>query len=363
MVTGAFFMCFIVIARACLWDSDTLAHEKRQHPTLATAILSPPNDAPDVGALRARLVSLRSNPKEDDPAWWNDLAGAHIRLGQSAEAVKILEPLTNRFPSDYGLHANLGTAYHLLGRYTEAEREIARDLEINPDAHFGLEKYHLALLQYLIRDEGYRLRHVYVNEFTQSFLYEAGMHARSDPFPAEKGNGSQAAALQKEGEELTASLPTNRVMSRSELSSVGGRLLEVAWFDPAPAYRSKWDLGNDANLEKGVIYMAGLNQKEPACWVMLGILAAKNRDKNLTIAAYEKALNLSSPQAPLLRSQIELLREHISKARGMKSDMHTALISGVVLLLLFLGTIIFVIRLVQRKLSRRAAKAANETED
>ena len=70
-------------------------------------------------------------------------------MGQPREVVELPEPLREKFANDYGFHANLGTAYHLLGRYPEAEREIARDLEINPDAHFGLEKYHLALLQYL----------------------------------------------------------------------------------------------------------------------------------------------------------------------------------------------------------------------
>ena len=48
---------------------------------------------------------------------------------------------------------------------------------MNPDAHFGLEKYHLALLQYLIRDAKYQSRHVYVDEFTAHFLT-----ARGGPF-------------------------------------------------------------------------------------------------------------------------------------------------------------------------------------
>ena len=128
---------------ACLWDSDTLNDEKRHSPTLAEAILAPGGQHEDVKALNERIKRLLAARKEDEPAWWSDLAGAHLRLGEPAEAVKMLEPLTNRFPQDYGIHANLGTAYHLLGRYAEAEREIARDLEINPDAHFGLEKYHL----------------------------------------------------------------------------------------------------------------------------------------------------------------------------------------------------------------------------
>ncbi|HSU57430.1 MAG TPA: tetratricopeptide repeat protein, partial [Candidatus Dormibacteraeota bacterium] len=165
-------------ASACLWDADTLADEQNQHPTLAGAILNPTTDEPvDAKSLTERIQQLRAEPHETDAGWWNNLAGAYVRLGQPGEAVKILEPLTNTFSNDYGIHANLGTAYHLLKRYSDAEREIARDLEINPDAHFGLEKYHLALLHYLIRDEHYRLRHVFVDEFTYSFLTGSGFRA------------------------------------------------------------------------------------------------------------------------------------------------------------------------------------------
>src|SRR5256885_3835910 len=104
------------VTRACIWDSKTLGDEKKKDPTLAQAILSPTVEAPDAKSLTDRIQKLRSAPKESEPWWWNDLAGAHLRLGQPAEAVKILEPLTNKFAGDYGVHANLGTAYHLLGR-------------------------------------------------------------------------------------------------------------------------------------------------------------------------------------------------------------------------------------------------------
>lgn len=305
------------VAHACLWDGDTLADEKKQHPTLAEAILHPTNEVADTPRLMAKIESLRAAPKENEPAWWNDLAGAYIRVGQSAEAVRILEPLTNRFPEDYGIHANLGTAYHLLGRYSDAEREIARDLEINPEPHFGLEKYHLALLQYLIRDERYRLRHVYLDEFSNSFLAESGMRASSYPSPAEPGD-SAPDSVKTQGEQWTETLlkdPNYVIEHKNQLYYVGKALADLAQFEP-PAYKSKQALDGDPNLEKGVIYMATLNPREPACWVMLGILAAKNSDKHLTIAAYRKAIELGSIQAPILRSQIDGLKEHIRKARA-----------------------------------------------
>ena len=76
--------------------------------------------------MRKRIQELRANRRESDAVWWNDLAGAHLRLGEAQEAVRLLEPVVKQFDTNYGIHANLGTAYHLLGRYKEAEREIAR---------------------------------------------------------------------------------------------------------------------------------------------------------------------------------------------------------------------------------------------
>jgi len=75
-----------------MWDSDTIGDEKRHSPTLAKAILSPEIQFQNAKALNERIQRLLAARREDDPAWWNDLAGAHLRLGQANEAVRILEP-------------------------------------------------------------------------------------------------------------------------------------------------------------------------------------------------------------------------------------------------------------------------------
>jgi hypothetical protein len=74
-------------------------------------------------------------------------------------------------------------------------------------------------------------------------------------------------------------------------------------------------LGNDPKLEEGVVYMASLNPREPACFVMLGVKSLHNRDLNLAIKAYERAIHLGSLQSGLLQEHIDSLREHIRKAR------------------------------------------------
>jgi len=296
---------------ACIWDADTLRQEKRSHPKMAEAILGPAAKPPDPAPLRQRIQHLLQSRREDDPAWWNDLAGAHLRLGQPQEAARLLEPVLKKFDTNYGIHANLGTAYHLLGRYKEAEREIARDLEINPNAHFGLEKYHLALLQYLSRDTNYQYRHVYVDEFTGSFL-QGGIKTYPHPtaMPFDLGNTNASARTQAEVEyrQLPTVGPDAQYLRRQFLSG-------LSELDPPPAYAEHWNLGDDPKLEAGVIYMASLNPLEPACFVMLGVKSLHNRDLNLAIKAYERAIQLGSLQGDLLQERINDLNEHIRKAR------------------------------------------------
>jgi hypothetical protein len=275
--------------------------EKHEHPTLADAILHPKTEKPDVKSLTADIQKLKANPQTNDPMWWNNLAGSYLRLGQADQAVKILEPVTNRFPNDYGIHANLGTAYHLLRRYVEAEREIRRDTEINTNAHFGLEKYHLALLQYLIRSKDYQLRHVYVDELTTDFLFWGGGQHEPDlqqspyfrPFSAEERKKAEVEAKQ--------------------YFSLGGDpwinhgfepLWKLALGDEQPQYRAKWNLAEDPKLQEGVIYMASLNPKEPACWVILGVVAAQGSDMKLAKTAWKKAIELGSGQSRLLQTHM-----------------------------------------------------------
>ena len=53
--------------------------------------------------------------------------------------------------------------------------------------------------------------------------------------------------------------------------------------------------------------MATLNRKEPACFVMAGVVANKGRNRNLAKAAFKKAIELGSPQRVILEEQIAVL--------------------------------------------------------
>lgn len=311
-------------AYACMWDSDTLADEKKKKPEIAEIIFGTSKELPDVPRLQKRIAELKSNPRENEAAWWNDLAGAYLRLGQPQEAANLLEPVLKSFDSDYGIHANLGTAYHLLGRYQDAEKEIARDLEINPDAHFGLEKYHLALLQYLAKDGNYKRAHVYVDEFSHVFL-------------------------ESEWEHLG--------LMRDSWVGREGLLDPTTVTNDFPLYRLKWNLAGNTNFTAGVAYMAKLNSKEPAAFVMLGVASLDsegNRDLNLAIAAFQKAIDLGSPQADILKLRINVIKDHLRSAQGPGSAIIVGLIVAAVVLVVAIFLILkFLIVRLSRTLTQK----------
>jgi hypothetical protein len=335
---------------ACIWDAESLSHEKARSHDLATAILGETNTVDDPQALQARIKELEANRNETNADWWNNLAGAYLRLNQPEVAVKLLEPVVGSFTNDYGMHANLGTAYHLLGRYAEAEKEIARDLEINPEAHFGLEKYHLALLQYLVRDAKYQARHVYVDEFTASLFRSSGsMFLRPEwgnaEYPSKnlQGETTNITAIEAEWE----SAKTN--LSAYEASEL---LSQIAVMDPKPAYEAKWNLGTDKSFEAGIIYMTQMNPKEPACFVMLGVAAWQNHDYNLANSAFAKAMALGSGQSELLKQKMDDLQEYIRKSNHSNSGTKAGMAFGFFSLISIIVLLFVVMRVILRAFKR-----------
>jgi Flp pilus assembly protein TadD len=326
-------------ASACIWDSDSMLLEKIRSHDLASAILYNDPVAPDTKKLQKRIKELEANRRETDPDWWNNLAGAYIRLGQPQTAIRLLTPVVAKFPNDYGIHANLGTALHLLGRYNEAEKEIARDLEINPDAHFGLEKYHLALLQYLVRDAKYQSRHVYVDELTATFLTPPVVRFFYRPeFEKVFKDGAMDYTNLADAEADTNFTDTNEDARMREYR-LEEHLGVVAALDPPPAYRSHWNLAVETNLEQGVIYMAQMNPREPACYSMLGIAALRKRDYHLAKAAFERAVAFRSPQTELLNWRINELKNYIAKTPALSIQAWAGMAIALVVLYYFYAKI------------------------
>ena len=146
-------MCLVAPAVACMWDYDTLRDEQRGLPTVA-AVLAGKWEKHSDFFYEQRVERMRETLAEspEDLDALDNLAVALEKLGEIDEAIATLEPVVAEHPDRYTAHANLGTFY--LHRYlkqrdrSDLDRgigHIERALQINPDAHFGRERYQLQL--------------------------------------------------------------------------------------------------------------------------------------------------------------------------------------------------------------------------
>lgn len=154
----------------CLWDRDTLAMEAENYPGITEIITGRFDRYPDL-YYQMRLDRV-TDEIETDPSnldLYDDAAVACDRLGRCDEAIEwmarkraVLDSLSESDSEhEYRYLANLGTFHIHRWLKTGANRdqlqdaEIARDLiaqaiELNPDAHFGRERYQLLAIEWIL---------------------------------------------------------------------------------------------------------------------------------------------------------------------------------------------------------------------
>lgn len=136
------------VSLACLWDKDTLREEslgKKEIAAVVSGDLGKHSTAfyeAKVTYTRA-LVDKGTAPKER----YDDLAVALARTGKIDEAIAVLAQKEKKFPGEYTTEANLGTFLAMKGDLDGAIQHLEAGIKINPDAHFGREKYQVQLLK------------------------------------------------------------------------------------------------------------------------------------------------------------------------------------------------------------------------
>ncbi|WP_035613922.1 hypothetical protein [Haloferula sp. BvORR071] len=168
------FLLFISSARACYWDRDTLAEEaKGQLDVVKASIGWFDRYPPHYYEMRLERVTkeITADPKQLD--LYDDAGVACSRLGQHTKAIAwmtLKKAILDTLPQDastaearYRYLSNTGT-FHLVRWMTapeaernadltdlrESEKLIAAALELNPDAHFGREKFQHMLITWLL---------------------------------------------------------------------------------------------------------------------------------------------------------------------------------------------------------------------
>lgn len=136
---------------ACLWDYDTLAMEKQKFPSVVELIAGKfLRHSPEFYQWRIedRLEKLKTDSSRWE--WYDDLAVAYDKIGNSEKAIEILLRKNKKNPNQYTTLANLGTAFIHNGQLKEGAEYIRQAIAINPEAHFGREKIQLYLVEFLI---------------------------------------------------------------------------------------------------------------------------------------------------------------------------------------------------------------------
>jgi hypothetical protein len=172
---------------ACEWDSDTLATEAKGLPDVVEVITGRfERNPPLYYEMRLARVTKEIGARPAKLDLYDDAAVASDRLHRSKEAIQWmakkraqLDKLGFNARSEehwYRYHANLGTflAHDWLrsganrknmAPMKQARDHIKRAIQINPDAHFGREKYQLKAMEWIIEPPPVQAGHVSFPDF------------------------------------------------------------------------------------------------------------------------------------------------------------------------------------------------------
>jgi tetratricopeptide (TPR) repeat protein len=252
---GLFLLSLNGVARACIWDYDTLRDEQRGLPGVAEA-LAGRFEKRSLFFYQDRVARMQAHlqSKPDDLAAIDNYAVALFRVGQTDRAVAVLLDKEKRFPDQYTTASNLATFYMLSGDSASAIPLLEKALRINPDAHFGREEYQLKLARHLVDLAAHP------GEIPESdFL---GVRWYSQP----------------------ASMPSGTTRP----------------FVPRIVSRSGKEV--DAKAIDAIVGMIRFGtEQSPDLFLALGNQLRLRGDQHLAVRAYSRAIELGHPQADLIR--------------------------------------------------------------
>jgi tetratricopeptide (TPR) repeat protein len=137
----------------CLWDSDTLDTELRGLPDSFDLIVGRWHRHSD--AYYEDRVAKLAGKSAMELADFDDLAVAYEHLDRRDQAIEVMGRKaaalaeTPNEEHQYRYHANLGTFHAHAGEFDDALAHLRTAIQINPDAHFGRERFQIELIEYV----------------------------------------------------------------------------------------------------------------------------------------------------------------------------------------------------------------------
>jgi len=149
---------------ACLWDVDTLAQERAKFPSALELIAGKfPRHSPAFYQWRIDDRQAKLDSGDDRASYYDDIAVAYDKLKQNDQAIEWMHKKAEKFNDSaddrYKTAANLGTFYLHSRQLDKGIEQLELAIQINPNAHFGRERYQLYLAKYIkLRLENGHLR-------------------------------------------------------------------------------------------------------------------------------------------------------------------------------------------------------------
>lgn len=134
----------------CLWDAESLREMELTSSDVGRAVSGfvPKHSA---YFYQEKIAYTLPMLRDGSPERWDDVAVAHEKIDEHADALRVIEEKDRRFPGLYTTHANRGTFLARNSRWDEGIADLERALEIDPHAHFGRERVQIGLYRYLQR--------------------------------------------------------------------------------------------------------------------------------------------------------------------------------------------------------------------
>ncbi|MGE3854019.1 MAG: tetratricopeptide repeat protein [Planctomycetota bacterium] len=142
------------VSKACLWDYDTLAQERSRFPSVLELLSGKfLRHSAEFYQWRVkdRLAQLEGKSGKETLPLLDDLGVAYSKLDMHEQAIAMGEKALAIDPARYETHANLGTFLIHAGKLEEGLAHIKKAIEINPQAHFGRERWQQYIVEFVLQ--------------------------------------------------------------------------------------------------------------------------------------------------------------------------------------------------------------------
>jgi len=151
LISCLFVLLQLSRASACLWDKDTMAAEQARLAEAVDIITGNfPRHSREFHQWRITETKRLLEKTPTALPLYDDLAVSQHKLGDHTGAIETMKAKQKLQPGVYETYSNMGTFLIYTGELPKALEFIDKALSINPNAHFGREKYQKWLVEWVI---------------------------------------------------------------------------------------------------------------------------------------------------------------------------------------------------------------------